>query len=132
MQWAMPAQVRILQQSYLLSKMVFDQHNFFLTKREPKMFFVGALLLFSSALAEVLDYETLGAIPNDDSYDVALKNGNLLNETLANLHPGDRFVIPNKTFTLVGGIMASNIMDVVFQIDGTSLSCLFSHSSQGL
>lgn len=76
-------------------------------------------LLFSSALADVLNYETLGAIPDNDSYDVALKNGNLLNVTLANLQPGDRFIVPNKTYTLVGGIMASNIHDVVIQIDGS-------------
>jgi hypothetical protein len=84
------------------------------------MFVVGGLFLFFySTLAEVLNYESLGAIPNDDSYDVALKNGNLLNATLSNLQPGDRFVVPNSTYTLVGGIMASNISDVVFQIDGT-------------
>jgi hypothetical protein len=83
------------------------------------MFLVGGIfLLLTSALADIIDYESIGAIPDDDSYDVALKNGNLLNETLGNLQAGDRFVIPNKTFTLVGGIIAYNIMDVVFQIDG--------------
>jgi hypothetical protein len=94
------------------------------------MFLVGGFFLFlsSAAIAEVLNYETLGAIPDDDSYDVALKNGNLLNATLANLHPGDRLVIPNNTYTLVGGIMASNITDVVFQIDGLVFIC-FSRSN---
>lgn len=83
------------------------------------MFLVGGLfLLFSSAVAEVLNYESLGAIPDNDSYDVALKNGNLLNLTLATLQPGDRLIVPNKTYSLVGGIMASNIHDVVIQIDG--------------
>lgn len=33
--------------------------------------------------------------------------------------PGDIFVIPNKTFHLMGGIQGSNFHSVVFQLDGT-------------
>ncbi len=48
-----------------------------------------------------------------------LSNGNLLNETLKSLKPGDTFFVPNATFNLIGGIMASNLANVTIQIDGT-------------
>ena len=35
------------------------------------------------------------------------------------LYPGDLFLIPNKTFLMMGGITASKIESVTFQIDGT-------------
>jgi hypothetical protein len=60
------------------------------------------LLLLSCAScslvsATVLDYEALGAIPDDESYDTMLHNGNLLNTTLVGMISGDVFLVPNKT-----------------------------------
>ena len=44
-----------------------------------------------------------------------------MNSTLPTLKPGDTFVVPNKTFYLMGGIVAPDISSVVFIIDGTLL-----------
>jgi polygalacturonase len=81
--------------------------------------FLLAAFHILGALSEFKDYEKLGAIADDNSYETALNNGDLLNKTLNSLVPGDVFFVSNKTFTLVGGIMAYNIKDVMFQIDGT-------------
>ena len=44
-----------------------------------------------------------------------------MNNTLSTLESGDTFFIPNKTFYLMGGIVAPDISSVVFVIDGTLL-----------
>ena len=44
-----------------------------------------------------------------------------MNSTLPTLEPGDTFFIPNKTFYMMGGIIAPDISSVVFVIDGTML-----------
>lgn len=80
---------------------------------------VATLSFFQLCHSAVLDYEQLGAIPDDESYESALYNGNLLNETLVRMIDGDTFLVPNKTYTLMGGIMASGLKNVVFQIEGT-------------
>jgi hypothetical protein len=56
-------------------------------------------------------------------------NGAKMNETLAQLAPGDVFVIPNKTFHIMGGIQATGLRDVTIQIDGT---LEFSKKHQGV
>ena len=76
-------------------------------------------LLPAVLFGDLINFEDVGAIPEDESYDSALSNGQLLNKTLANLQPGDVFFVPNKTYTLVGGIQAENLIDLVFMIDGT-------------
>ena len=43
----------------------------------------------------------------------------MLNETLAALAPGDTLLIPNKTYTLMGGIQATGLDSVVIKLDGT-------------
>jgi hypothetical protein len=39
-------------------------------------------------------------------------NGALLNQTLNSLESGDVFVLPNKTFSVMGGIQSSGLKDV--------------------
>jgi hypothetical protein len=71
------------------------------------------------ASASIIDFERIGAIPYNNSYDVSLFNGNLFNATVNALQPGDTFLIPNRTFSLIGGIKAVGLKDVTFQIEGT-------------
>jgi hypothetical protein len=84
---------------------------------------IACLLVATStaapSFAKILDFEALGGVPFKTSYEVALANGILFNETLNNIQPGDIFIIPNRTFNLIGGIKASGIHDFVLQIDGT-------------
>ena len=65
------------------------------------------------------DFERLGAIPNNCSYEISLKNGQLMNYTLSLLQSGDIFFVSNKTFSLIGGIQGSGFSNVVIKIDGT-------------
>lgn len=58
-------------------------------------------------------------IPNDSTSSITWHNGELMNKTLQALQPGDIFIIPNTTYHLMGGIKASNLQNVVIQIDGT-------------
>ena len=86
--------------------------------------FIGVLSLIFATLAgasNVIDFEAIGAIPNDSSYDTALHNGILLNATVNHLVPGDVFFVPNKTYSVTGGIYAVGLRNVTFQIDGTLL-----------
>ena len=69
----------------------------------------------------IVDFEQVGGVPDLISEDVAWKKGELMNITLNSLQEGDKFLIPNKTFYLMGGIKAFNITSVVFQLEGTLL-----------
>jgi hypothetical protein len=60
-------------------------------------------------------------VADDNSTETALANTKLLNSTLASLPAGDTFLIPNKTFTYVGGVYADGLTDVTIQLDGTLL-----------
>lgn len=88
-----------------------------------RVFFVCCclVLLFLTALVRGVDYnfEALGAISDNDAMDVQLANGALLNLSLGALKPGDTFLVPNKTFHLVGGIMVDSWTNVTFILDGT-------------
>jgi len=79
------------------------------------------IFLISSCSSSIVDFEQVGGVPDLISEDVAWKNGELMNITLNSLQEGDIFLIPNKTFYLMGGIKAFNITSVVFQLDGTLL-----------
>lgn len=84
-----------------------------------RLIFVVAAI-FIAADAKVWNYETDGGAKHgDDSWDVALANGAALNASLAKLQTGDVFVVPNKTYYLMGGIEASHLTDVTISIDGT-------------
>jgi hypothetical protein len=92
-----------------------------LLSRMYSLFFVGlfALALGAAATTTVIDFEVLGAIPDDSSYETALRNGKLLNATINSLVPGDLLFIPNKTYAVTGGIYATGLRNITFMIDGT-------------
>jgi len=74
--------------------------------------------LLAQADARIWDFEAdVKAVAGNRLYDK--HNGAKMNETLAQLAPGDVFVIPNKTFHVMGGIQATGLRDVTIQIDGT-------------
>lgn len=78
-----------------------------------------AACLTGGAIANVINFESIGAVPDDYSYETALANGNLLNATFNSLVPGDVFFVPNKTYAVTGGIYAVGLKNVTFQFDGT-------------
>jgi len=80
---------------------------------------LSLLVCATSVFGAIKNFEELGAKPDDNSYETALANGKLLNETLNSLSVGDTFFVPNSTYTLIGGIIAKNIKGVIIQIDGT-------------
>lgn len=80
---------------------------------------VVGLACVGLAAGAVVNIETEGAKADDDSWDTVWKNGGVLNKTLAALAPGDTWVVPNKTFWIMGGIVAQNLHNVTIQIDGT-------------
>jgi hypothetical protein len=67
----------------------------------------------------IINFEEIGGKADDSSYHAALANSVIFNTTLNTLQPLDTFIIPNKTFTIVGGITASGLSKVTIQIDGT-------------
>jgi len=79
---------------------------------------MGALLfaLFYLCLGRTVIYQ---GHPNDPSSATTWYNGALFNTTFASLMPGDRFIIPNSTFYVMGGIKAAELRDIIIQIDGT-------------
>jgi len=68
-----------------------------------------------------VDFEEYGGIAEDMSNERAWENGRLMNESLNSLEPGDIFIVPNKTFHVMGGIMVFNRSSFIFQLDGTIL-----------
>eukprot|EP00038_Savillea_parva_P006047 m.161370 g.161370 ORF g.161370 m.161370 type:complete len:429 (+) comp12066_c0_seq1:139-1425(+) len=89
------------------------------------------LALCGVASGAVVNIETAGAKAGDDSWDQIWKNGAVMNQTLAQLKPGDVWVVPNKTFYTMGGIVANNLTGVTLQIDGTlAFNSDFLHTKQ--
>ncbi len=84
-----------------------------------RLAFVFAALQAPLVFAETVDLEQLGAKAEDASEAVERSNGKLLTATLGKLRPGDRLLIPDKTFHVMGGIEVTNLTDVVIQLDGT-------------
>merc|ERR1711934_660023 len=78
-----------------------------------------AVFAFAGATGKLVNFESAGAIPNDDSWDTVIKNGQLLNSTLNSLAEGDVFLVPSETYYLMGGIVSQDLSSVVIQIDGT-------------
>ena len=84
------------------------------------VFVLALVLVHTTAAGRVLDFEELGAIRLLDDSATEWHNGALLNSTLNSLHEGDVFIIPNTTFSLMGGVLVSeSLTKVVFQLDGT-------------
>jgi hypothetical protein len=79
------------------------------------------VLLFTTTSATVYDLEKLGAVADDGSnYSLMYHNADVLNVTLQKgLTAGDTLIVPNKTFHMYGGILASGLRNVTIQIDGT-------------
>jgi len=77
------------------------------------------LLLVSQVAGKLVDFESVGGIADELSDRAAWTNGRLLNSTLGSLAPGDTFLIPNKTFYTMGGIVVRDIESVTFQLEGT-------------
>jgi len=92
-----------------------------------KMF--TAIFLLAMARCDIINFQDQGAVPDDSSLNTALKNGEVLNLTLASLVPGDVLLISNKTFHLMGGIIASNLSSVTLYIGGT---LAFAGSHEGI
>ena len=68
---------------------------------------------------QVINFETIGGIPSDESISICWRNTYLLNQTINSLKNGDILFIPsNKTFWLMGGIYARNLVNITIQIDG--------------
>lgn len=68
---------------------------------------------------QIVNFETVGGIADNSSLDVCWANAHLLNQTFASLQNGDTLLIPsNKTFWLMGGIYARNLVNITIQIDG--------------
>lgn len=76
-------------------------------------------LAILNAKSKIIDFAEMGGVHDDNSDTTQWNNGGVLNRTLNMLEPGDVFVIPNKTFNVMGGIQAFNLSDVTFQLDGT-------------
>jgi hypothetical protein len=76
--------------------------------------------LATAAHAKVVDFEVdVGGVPDDPSLTAAWLNGGLMNSSLASLAPGDELVLPNKTFHMMGGIVADGLADVTVRFEGT-------------
>lgn len=83
------------------------------------MLFLLLLFIISPTWSKTWDFEKAGGIPNNSSLSVMWINGRLMNKTLQSMQNGDVFLLPNKTFHTMGGIMAWNLSNNIFQIDGT-------------
>ena len=68
-----------------------------------------------------IDFEKIGAIPFNRSLEAAIFNGDLLNKTFNSLSPRDIFFVPNRTYSVMGGIKATGWKGVEIRIDGTLL-----------
>jgi len=85
-----------------------------------KLLVLFALIVIARATNRIVDFETVGGIAGNSSLDVCWANSHLLNQTFASLQNGDTLLIPtNKTFWLMGGIYARNLVNITIQIDGT-------------
>ncbi len=80
---------------------------------------VITLAVLNMIASKLIDFEDIGAKPNDHSYKTALANGKLFNATLNALQPGDTFLVPNKTYTITGGMKARGLKNVTMKIEGT-------------
>jgi len=81
------------------------------------IFLLCALFLIGNT--KIINFQTEGGIPDDSSLETQWKNGRLMNTTLSSLQPYDTFLVPNKTFHLMGGIKAQDLKSIIIQIDGT-------------
>jgi len=81
--------------------------------------FLAQAVLFSPILADIVDFNQIGAIPDDFSDRAAWHNGILLNHTFTELEAGDTLLFPNMTFHMMGGVQGWNLTDVTIRLEGT-------------
>ncbi|CAF3465893.1 unnamed protein product [Rotaria sp. Silwood1] len=68
---------------------------------------------------QVIDFEVIGGIAENNSLSTCWANTFLLNHTLGSLRSGNILLIPvNRTFWLMGGLYARGLSYVTIQIDG--------------
>jgi hypothetical protein len=88
-----------------------------------------ALAVMPGAHGAVVDFEDAGGKPCkstvfkscDTSTERAFKNTALMSKLFASLSPGDTLSVKNSTYLMMGGVYASNMTDITFNIDGTLL-----------
>jgi len=88
---------------------------------------MAAIIIAGSA--EIIDFKNSGAVPCKrtllkvctSTTDMAIKNTMLMNVLLSRMDPGDKLLVPNATFLMMGGVYAKELADVTLQIDGTLL-----------
>ena len=92
--------------------------------------FGAMLLMLASAGAKIYDFEAdAGAVPCkktffsscDTKTAQAVKNTAAMNRALAGLAPGDTLLVPNKTFSMMGGVYGANLTSATLRLDGTLL-----------
>jgi len=78
-------------------------------------------VLSALAVGDVVDFVELGGIPGLTDLATQQHNGALLNNTLNyGLKTGDTLVIPNATFSIMGGILVTtHLKGITFQLEGT-------------
>jgi len=79
------------------------------------MFYLRMLLLLTPVVQGSLVKYT--GMP--DEHGSAQNNTDTLNAALASLVPGDRFIIPNRTYWLAGGVASKGLINNTIQLDGT-------------
>jgi hypothetical protein len=72
--------------------------------------FMSALVFTASS--RIVSFDDVGGLHDDYSNHTQWLNGGLLNTTLNSLESGDIFVVPNKTYSVMGGININNLKDV--------------------
>eukprot|EP00040_Diaphanoeca_grandis_P018857 m.99295 g.99295 ORF g.99295 m.99295 type:complete len:504 (-) comp27142_c2_seq1:85-1596(-) len=77
------------------------------------------MAVVSSCTCVIYNIEDLGAVPDADDNATMWKNGGIFNATFPKMRSGDTIWVPNEVFHLYGGIMASDLSNITFQIDGT-------------
>tara|TARA_B110000285_G_scaffold201076_1_gene235439 strand:+ start:63 stop:296 length:234 start_codon:yes stop_codon:yes gene_type:complete len=75
------------------------------------MFKVLSALVFTVS-SRIISFDDVGGIQDDYSNHTQWFNGGLLNTTLNILESGDVFVVPNKTYSVMGGINVKNLKNV--------------------
>jgi polygalacturonase len=67
----------------------------------------------------VFNFSEEGGVASKNDIETEWANGRLMNQTFSQLEPGDTFLIPNETYSVMGGIFAHNLENVTIQLDGT-------------
>ena len=83
------------------------------------VYYIFTILLFATInYGEVLNYESMGAIPGDDGLKVMKHNHEVLSRALNSLNEGDVFIVPEKIFNVIGGIVVEQLYGARIEING--------------